>query len=228
MKPLVIIPARSGSKGIPGKNWKLLNGKPLIQYTLEVAIDVFAKDQICVSTDSSEIVTIAQQLGIHVPFLRPTVLASDTAGSQDVLLHALDHWEKYFYSPNMIILLQPTSPFRKSFHIKEAILNYKPTIDMVLGVKETKANPYYVLREEDEYGYLKPSKVGNFTRRQDCPKVYEVNGAIYIINPVSLRNNPMQCYERIVKYEMDEISSHDIDDKMDWLVAETILRNNTL
>ena len=228
MKPLIIIPARAGSKGLPGKNWKLLNGKPLIQYSIEVALELFDKKEICITTDSLEVIELAKSLGLQVPFVRPSTLASDTAGSQDVILHAIRFWEENYYAPDVIILLQPTSPFRKSEHVRSAlqIYNESKSIDMVVGVKETKANPYYNLREENEMGFLIPSKVGNFTRRQDCPKVFEVNGAVYIINPISIKNRTMQSFERIIKFQMDEVCSHDIDDEIDWIVAEVLIKKN--
>lgn len=226
MKPLVIIPARAGSKGLPGKNWKLLHGKPLIQYTIEVALETFAADEICITTDAPEVMEIAQNLGVSIPFVRPEVLASDNAGSRDVMLHALNFWEAHYYKPDVLVLLQPTSPFRTSQHIQDGLKLYSQQIDMVVGVKETQANPYYVLREEDERGYLKPSKVGAFTRRQDCPKVFEINGAFYAINPESLLQKNLSDFDRVLKLEMDAVSSHDIDDALDWLVAESIVKTN--
>jgi len=224
MKPLVIIPARAGSKGLPGKNWKLLHGKPLIQYTIEVAMETFALDEICITTDSPEVLVIAESMGLKVPFVRPAALASDTAGSREVILHGLDFWSTNFYQPDVIVLLQPTSPFRTSEQIQAGLSLYSKEIDMVVGVKETKANPYYVLREEDEQGFLKPSKVGTFTRRQDCPKVYEINGAFYAINPASLLQKNLSDFERVVKFEMDAFSSHDIDDRLDWVIAESMIQ----
>jgi CMP-N,N'-diacetyllegionaminic acid synthase len=224
MKPLIIIPARAGSKGLKGKNWKLLNGKPLIQYSIEAAISLFPKEQICITTNSEEVIAIAKKLDINVPFVRPDILSTDEANSQDVLLHAVQYWEENYYHPDVVILLQPTSPFRQSKHIEGALLIYNSSIDIVVGVKETKANPYYILMEEDNNGFLVPSKKGNFTRRQDCPKVFEINGAIYIINPESLKTKSIQNFNKTIKFEMDEMSSHDIDDEMDWLIAEFILK----
>lgn len=224
MKPLAVIPARAGSKGIPGKNWKILNGKPLIQYTIEAALKCFQTSEICITTDAPQVIEIAEKLGVPVHFVRPNHLSSDTAGSREVLLHALDFWEAQFYKPDAIVLLQPTSPLRSHLHIKEALEIYSAKFEMVVGVKETKANPYYVLREENEHGFLIPSKKGTFTRRQDCPKVFEINGAIYAINPISLREKQIGEFERVVKYEMDEISSHDIDNAFDWMLAEILLK----
>ena len=153
MKPLVTIPARGGSKGIPGKNIKELNGKPLIQYTIEAAREIFSDEVICVSTDDIKIKEVVESMGLFVPFIRPPELATDTTGTYEVLLHAIQYYEKNGYQPDTLILLQPTSPFRTATHIKEAIKLYTPGVQMVVSVKETKSNPYYVLFEEDEKGY---------------------------------------------------------------------------
>ena len=228
MKPLVIIPARAGSKGLPGKNWKMLNGKPLVQYTLEAALELFEPAQICVSTDAPEVIQIAAQLGIGVPFSRPAHLATDEATSRDVILHAIDFWNTRFYAPESVVFLQPTSPFRTSEHIALAMKQYTPQIDMVGGVKQTKAKPYYVLREEDDNGFLQPSKIGEFTRRQDCPMVYELNGAIYIINTRSITLEPISAFKRVKKFLMDDYSSQDIDDPLDWIIAESMIKKNKI
>ncbi len=223
MKPLVVITARGGSKGVPGKNIKPLNGKPLIQYTIEAARGNFADEFICVSTDDLAIKETVESLGLHVPFIRPAHLASDTAGTYEVLLHALEFYESKNYYPDTLILLQPTSPFRTATHLKDALQRYQPTMDMLVSVKETKANPYYILREENELGWLVKSKESNFIRRQDCPPVYEINGAIYIINVESLKQQRLDQFSKIKKFEMDEFSSHDIDTQFDWLLAETLV-----
>lgn len=226
MKHLVVIPARGGSKGVPGKNIKLLNGKPLIHYTIEAAREVFKDEEIIVSTDDPEIRSVAEKTGLKVPFLRPSDLATDTASSQDVLIHALDFFEKHDGTPDRIILLQPTSPFRTAGQIKTALTLMDEQTDMIVSVKETSANPYFNLREENNNGWLEPSKEGNFTRRQDAPKVYELNGAIYIINPNALRHERMAAFKKIKKYVMDEQSSHDIDTMMDWKIAEVIVKED--
>lgn len=218
MNPLVIIPARAGSKGVPGKNTKLLNGIPLISYTIRAALGVFQPEQICVTTDSPEVIQIAIDFGLRVPFIRPPELSNDTASTQKVIEHALYHYQ--IETPDVIILLQPTSPFRTASHIREALKLYEPKLDMIVSVKETKSNPYYVLFEENHNGYLEKSKPSNFTRRQDCPKVWEYNGAIYIINITSFWKYPMHDFKLVKKYEMDEFSSHDIDSLLDWKVAE--------
>lgn len=228
MKPLVVIPARGGSKGVPRKNIKLLGGKPLIQYTIEAAREVFPDEVICVSTDDEEIKIVVESLGLKVPFLRPPELATDQAGTYEVLLHAIDFYEKTGYYPDTLILLQATSPFRTGKHIKEALGLFDDNCEMVVSVKETKANPYYTLREENEEGWLVKSKEGDFIRRQDCPKVYELNGAIYIMHITAIKEKPLHKLTRVKKYVMEEISSHDIDTGIDWLMAETIVKEKLI
>ena len=224
---LTVIPARAGSKGVPKKNIKLLNGKPLIHYTIEAARSVFNDKDIYVSTDSKEIKEISEITGISVPFIRPKELSTDKSSSRDFLLHALDHYKLLNgFDPEILILLQPTSPFRKAFHIKEALKLWRADLDMVVSVKETKSNPYYVLFEDDNKGFLKKSKQGSYTRRQDCPKVWEFNGAIYLINPKSLRLKDRTEFKKIIKFEMDEKYSLDIDSVFDWSIAEFISQNN--
>ncbi|MFD2917465.1 acylneuraminate cytidylyltransferase family protein [Psychroserpens luteus] len=228
LKPLIVIPARGGSKGVPGKNIKLLNGKPLIHYTIEAAQGVFENQYIYVSTDSIAIKQVVEETGLKIPFLRPEYLATDTANSRDVLLHALEQFELVNHiEPDVIILLQPTSPFRNQKHIKEALKLYSNDIDMVVSVKETSANPYYVLFEEDDNKFLKKSKDSNVLRRQDLPKVWELNGAIYIINPKSIKDKLIGEFKKVVKYQMDDVTSIDIDTPLDWEFAEFIARKNS-
>lgn len=224
MKPLVIIPARGGSKRLPGKNIKLLKGKPLIHYTIEAARDVFDDSVICVSTDDESIRKVAEQTGIRVPFLRPEALATDTADSRSVLIHAFNYFKKNkSYVADTIVLLQPTSPLRNGTHIKECLKLYDESLDQVLSVKETDSNPYFLLFEEDENGYLKKVLSGDFRRKQDCPTVYEINGAIYVINVRSLFDSDTLVFSRTKKYVMDKKSSIDIDDEFDFYLAEFIL-----
>ena len=225
MRSLALITARGGSKGIPGKNIKPLNGKPLINYTIEVAQQVFSATDICLSTDSEAIKSVAEAAGLEVPFLRPSHLATDAAGSYEVILHALEFYEQMGQLYDTVVLLQPTSPLRKASHITEAMSLFNPEIDMVVSVKETEANPYYILAEENEEGYLRRSKKGEFTRRQDVPKVWEYNGAIYVINVKSLKNKPINQFEKVIKYVMDSQDSIDLDTPMDWNFLEYLFQN---
>lgn len=225
MKSLVIIPARGGSKGIPHKNIKPLAGKPLIYYTIDCARQLVPDDDICISTDDPDIIKCVEDYGLKVPFVRPAELATDTAGTYEVLLHALDFYEKQGKEYDSIILLQNTSPFRTGKHVEEAMKLYSSAIDMVVSVKETTSNPYYNCFEEDRNGFLHISKGdGLFTRRQDVPKAYEYNGAIYIINPNSLREMPLGRFTKRVKYVMDDLHSVDLDHMIDWKFAELIIK----
>ena len=223
MEPLFLIPARGGSKGLPGKNIKVFLGKPLICHSIDNARTLTADENICVSTDDDNIIRIVEDYGLAVPFKRPAELASDTSGTYEVILHALKHYEKKGKRFDVVILLQPTSPFRKSSQIAEAIKMFTSDIDMVASVKETHANPYYLLFEENTQGYLEKSKKANFTRRQDCPKVWELNGAIYILNTKSLKQQPISEFKKIVKYEMDDLTSMDIDTPADWMFSEFLV-----
>lgn len=228
MKPLVVIPARSGSKGVPGKNKRLLSGKPLIEYTIQSALSVFDPTEICISTDDQDIKIIAEQMGVKVHFLRPEHLSHDESSTYDVLLHAIDFYENEIdYYADTIVLLQPTSPLRNAVHISGALESYNDTIEMVVSVKETESNPYYVLFEEDENGCLFKSKNGTFSRRQDCPKVWEYNGAIYVINVSALKLKSHLEFERVVKYVMDRKASIDIDSLLDFKLAELIIQENS-
>lgn len=225
MRILTIIPARGGSKGIPHKNIKPLNGKPLIYYTIDCARTICTDEDICVSTDDVEIISVVEKYGLKIPFVRPAELASDTAGTYEVLLHALDFYEKQGKQYDVVLLLQNTSPFRTSIHVKEALELYKPEIDMVVSVKETSSNPYYNCFEENANGFLQISKGdGLYTRRQDVPKAYEYNGAIYVINTESLKKMPLGKFSKRIKYVMDDIHSVDLDNMIDWKFAELIIK----
>lgn len=217
---LVVIPARGGSKGVPQKNIKPLKGKPLIYYTIDAARALFDDRNIVVSTDDELIRSVVQKYGINVPFLRPPTLATDTASTNDVILHAVAFAESQGLEFDKVILLQPTSPFRTATHISEALALYHDRLEMVVSVKEAASNPYFVLFEENNAGFLQKFKSGDFVRRQDCPKVWEYNGAIYVINLKALRSKPLHGLTLVRKYVMDEYASHDIDTMFDWLFAE--------
>ena len=226
MSSLFLITARGGSKGLTGKNIKILGGKPLIQYSIEFA-RMFCQDRdICLSSDDQEIIDVARGNDLAVPFVRPPVLATDTANSRDVVLHALEFYhEKGVYYDN-VVLLQPTSPFRNYQQGKQMMDLFTPELDMIVSVKESHYNPYFSLFEENEEGFLTLSKTGNFTRRQDCPTVYAFNGSIYVINTNSLKKNNINQFKKVKKFDMDEVHSLDIDNQFDWWIAEMILEKS--
>lgn len=227
MKTLYVIPARGGSKGIPHKNIKPLAGKPLIGYSIDVARQLAADDDICLTTDDPEIAATAESMGLNVPFLRPASLATDTCGTYEVLIHALDFYRDRGIDYDTLVLLQPTSPMRTADDVRAAMALYSPDIDMVVTVKEAASNPYYNCYETDNDGFLHISKGdGGYTRRQDAPKVWEYNGAVYVINVESLRRMPLSAFTRRRMSVMPAERSVDLDTPIDWLIAEKLIENS--
>ena len=221
---LVVIPARGGSKGLPGKNIKMLCGKPLITYSIDVARAITTDDNICVSTDDIQIKNVVEEYGLYVPFIRPAELATDTASTNDVLLHAIDFYEKLGKTYDKILLLQPTSPLRKIQEVEEAISLYNDDIDMVVSVTQSHAPA--VLCQDNENGYVDLVFNRKATRRQSLPILYEFNGAIYVINVNSLKAKGLGGFDRRIKYEMPKETSIDIDDIYDYYLVESIILNN--
>jgi len=229
MNVLYLITARGGSKGIPGKNIKLLAGKPLIYYSIDNARHFTSDVNICVSTDDLSIINTVESYGLRVPFVRPEALATDQAGSYEVILHALEYYEGIDMNFDTVVLLQPTSPFRRAENIKDALDAYDNEADMVTSVCKSKSNPYYNLYEEDENGLLMKCKYGNFTRRQDCPVIWQVNGAVYVISVNSLKKySSFNEFKKIRKCVMEEINSIDLDTLLDWEIAEMLIKNGTV
>lgn len=222
MKILYLIPARGGSKGIPHKNIKLLDGKPLIQYSIDVARQLAEDNDICVSTDDIEIKTVAENLGLEVPFLRPNYLASDTAGTSDVIVHALDFYSNQGTNYDVVVLLQPTSPLRTVQNIKDCLALYDDTLDMVTTVKESSVSA--VLCRENQNGFLEQVIGENNVRRQDAAKLYEYNGAVYVINSDAIKEKGLGGFTKIKKCVMDEKSSVDIDTMLDWKFVEVLVK----
>jgi CMP-N,N'-diacetyllegionaminic acid synthase len=229
---LVVIPARSGSKRIPGKNLKLLGGKPLIDYSIETALQLFPKENICVTTDDLNVVERARKLGLAIPFERPAELAGDHAGMIDVMQHAVHFYESKNRFYENVVLLQPTSPFRKKSHITDAISLFSLQVDLVASVFLTKSNPYYVLFEENSEGFLKKSKGEKFyARAQDVPAVYELNGSVFVLNSNTLRNTRCTSvleFPRVRKFVMEAFYSVDLDTELDWEFAEFLLKKNLI
>jgi len=221
MNYLYIIPARGGSKGIPKKNIQPLNGKPLIYYTIDVARELADEDDICVSTDDDAIIKVVENYKLHVPFKRPAKLATDTADTGEVLLHALNYYETMGKKYDAVVLLQPTSPLRKASQVSEAIKLFTPAIDMVVSVKNSHAAS--VICKENAQGFLERFLSKNGVRRQDFPNYYEYNGAIYVINVASLKKFNLGGLTKKIKYVMPDIDSIDIDTMLDWTLCETIM-----
>ncbi len=225
LAPLVIIPARGGSKGIPHKNIVDLCGRPLIAYTIDAAKHIAPVSNIILSTDDPEIAAVGKAEGLDVKYMRPPELATDTAGSREVILHAMEWADNNGITYDSVVLLQPTSPLRNADDIKAAMEKYSPSVDMVVTVKEASSNPYYNCFEVNRKGVLKISKgKGLYTRRQDAPPAYEYNGAVYVINPQSIREMPMGAFPRKIPSLMPAERSVDIDTPIDLIIATTLMQ----
>ncbi len=222
-KILVVIPARGGSKGIPLKNIKPLGEKPLIYYSIDIAREITSDDNICVSTDSEKIIEVVNKYGLEVPFIRPKNLATDSATTNDVILHAINFYETLGRSYDIILLLQPTSPFRNKQQIKEALSLFSEDFDMVVSVKQSHA--VSTLCVENDRGFLEVCFNKEHLGRQDFEKYYEYNGAIYILNVNKFKEKGFTGLTKKKKYIMDQITSLDIDTYLDWIIAECIIRN---
>ncbi len=222
-----IIPARGGSKGLPGKNIKSLIGKPLIVWTIEQALQSKCLSKVIVNTDDTEIAAIAGQAGAEVPFIRPKKLAGDTASIMDVIFHTIDFFKdkKIFF--DYIALLEPTSPLRKADDIDEAIrqlfdCEYKA--DSLVSVGEVHLeNPSIMKKISD--GYVKPYEAlaKNITRRQDMDKVYFPYGVIYLAKTEKLVEYKTFYQEQTIPYFIERWQNYEVDDLYDFICIEAIL-----
>lgn len=220
---LFVITARGGSKGLPGKNLKDLCGKPLIAYSIDVARAFTDDENICVSTDSEEIKQVVEQYGLKVPFLRPDYLATDTATSNDVLVHAVNFFKEQGREYKKLVLLQPTSPLRTSEDVKGAMELFRDDIEMVVSVMKSHAPA--VLCKEDEEGFVQLIYNKKANGRQLQTEMYEFNGAIYVMSVESLLEKGLGGFTKRVKYIMPKEHSFDIDDIYDFWQVEAILKN---
>lgn len=225
MNSLAIIPARSGSKGLKNKNIKLLNGKPLLTYTIEAAKASGLFNEIMVSTDSSEYAEVAKQWGASVPFLRDKILSSDESSSWDVVKDVLKKYEKLGKEFEVVALLQPTSPLRTANDIIEGykILKDKDA-NFVVSVCEMEHSPLWANRLPAD------CSMKNFIRtefvnmpRQNIPKHYRINGAIYIIKVNYLKESKEIYGEKSYATIMKKENSIDIDDQIDFTMAEVLM-----
>ena len=225
MRILALITARGGSKRLPGKNIRLLGGKPLIAWSIDVAKDIPDICDILVTTDDPVIAEVCKAADAYVPWLRPSDLATDEANSVDVALHALDWYEAEKGPVDGLLLLQPTSPFRSNMTVRRSIelfgkSGYKP----VLGISTTHMHPMWTLKMEGNYLAPFMQDHGLGIRSQDLPPAYFVNGSLYLIAPSELR----ACHSFVGDKTMPLLieSPHeglDIDTEWDFKMAEFIL-----
>lgn len=224
VKPLFIIPARGGSKGIPRKNIKPLCGRPLIHYSIDVARELAPDSNVVVSTDDDEIRAVAEATGLPVNYRRPAELGGDKVGSREVIIDAMDWADRSGIDYDVVVLLQPTSPMRTVDDVKGCLDLYTSDVDMVVTVTEAACNPYYDCFETSSDGTLHVAKgEGKFTRRQDAPKAWQYNGAVYVINPASIRRMGLGEFPRRIPFEMPRSRSVDLDTPLDWIITENLM-----
>lgn len=221
-KVLALIPARGGSKGLPGKNIRHLCGKPLIAWSIEAAQAARHVTRIVVTSDDAEILAIAREYGADVPFVRPSKLARDDTPGIDVVLHALDSLPDY----DWVVLLQPTSPLRTAEDIDQAItICLEEGAPACVSVCAAPANPWWMfnVRADGRLVSLLPPEQRP-SRRQDLPEIYALNGAVYVNRVDWLRQTHTSLTEETLAYVMPPERSIDIDTLMDFRIAECLLQ----
>lgn len=223
---LIIVPARSGSKGITDKNIKLLGGKPLLEWTAKTITDAALDNSLAIlSTDSEQYAEIGRAAGLQVPFIRPAELANDQASGLAVIEHAL-HWfkQQYTYWPKQILLLQPTSPFRAAGVLRQSLdLLVKEQADSVVSCKAIYRDLTTLFNLET--GFLKPlSTEAMQIRRQDKAPLLTPNGSLYLCKTEMILEKQSLYGERTLPLVMDDMMSLDIDTLSDWAIADAMLQ----
>lgn len=229
MRILALIPARGGSKGVPGKNTKLLNGKPLLAYTSEIALQSKYLTDIIVSTEDSQIMEVARSLGLQVPFTRPIELAQDTTPTIDVIIHALEWYEKQAIFFDAVCLLQVTSPFRTVEFLDQAIVKFiQSGCDSLVSVQKVpyEYNPHWTF-EVNQEGNLKiaTGEAEIISQRQKLPMAYHRDGSIYITKTEVLLNQHSLYGKNIAYIESSSEFYVNIDTLKDWGKAEEMINN---
>lgn len=225
MKPtfLAVIPARGGSKGVPRKNIKELAGKPLIAWTIEEAKKSKFIDRIILSSEDAEIIEVAKQYGCDVPFTRPVELAQDETPGIAPILHAIEQCPDY----DFVVLLQPTSPLRTVEDIDGAIETlFEKEADFCVSVSEPDQSPYWMYNLDVKGMMNLVIKQDNFAlSRQDLPKVYSLNGAVYVANTEQLKVTKSFLTDYTAGYVMSRKHSVDIDTEEDFFHCQQMLMN---
>lgn len=230
MRILGIIPARSGSKGVPGKNTRLLGDKPLIAYTIESALLANGLSDVIVSTDCENIAEIAKEFGASVPFIRPAEFARDTSKSIDVVLHALDKMNEMGKLYDAVLLLQPTNPFRPVGFIDKCINKFNESeFDSLISVLPVphEYNPHWVFKSDiKECLKIATGESDIIPRRQDLPSAYYRDGSVYITKSSVLQNKNSFFGDKLGFVEANIQTHVNIDTLKDWELAEYKLKNH--
>jgi CMP-N,N'-diacetyllegionaminic acid synthase len=229
---LAVIPARGGSKGLPGKNIRQLGDLPLIGYAVKCALNCPEVSKVICTTDSETIANVAKHMGADVPFMRPDNLATDTSAMWPVIQHALEaateHYQTEFQS---VLLLDPTSPGRTPTDVAEAIKNLEadPTADGVIGVSEPEFNPiWHCVVEQDGYMHDLVPEGRTFTRRQDLPSVYRINASIYLWRANFVRNSTNWREGKSLMHIIPESRAVHVDTPEDFKHAEQALADGLI
>jgi CMP-N,N'-diacetyllegionaminic acid synthase len=230
MKPICIIPARGGSKGVPKKNIRIFAGKPLIAHTIENAIKSKLFSEVIVSTDNEEIANISKKYNAKVPFMRPKKYATDNAAMNEVLLHAITELYSLGYNFESLVYRDCTVPFIRNNDIKKSIsILKKSECDLVAGVYRQHLNPYFNMMELKSSGFLQFSKKlkKQITRRQDAPIVYQLNGLL------TLNVNQFLKYKKIympkiIPVEIPPETGFMIDTEFEFKLGELIIKKKLL
>lgn len=226
---LAIVPARSGSKGLPGKNVRMLAGKPLLAWPIAAARASAHVDRVIISTDSREFADIAVAHGAEAPFLRPAELASDTAPSIGFILHAVDTLAAEGDIYDYVVLLEPTSPLTEGSDVDAALAQLVAAdADAIVGVSKMEAtHPAFAVRKDGQGG-ITPYASANFgemPRRQDIEPLFSLDGTLYISTVEALRREQGFCHTRTLGYESARHKAHEVDDLVDFICIEAIASN---
>lgn len=229
MRILGLIPARGGSKGVPRKNIKLLNGKPLLQYTAEVALQSKLLTKVVLSSDDDEIIELGKQLGLEVPFKRPELLANDKSPTLPVIQHALHSLKENFNKEfDAVCLLQVTTPFRSVEFLDSAIQHFiKSNTDSLISVQKVphNYNPHWVfIKNKDSNLEIATGEKEIIARRQELPDAFHRDGSIYLTKIGSLLIDDSLYGNSISFIESPKDSFVNIDTDEDWQWAEQIIR----
>jgi CMP-N-acetylneuraminic acid synthetase len=225
MKILAVVTARQGSKRIPGKNSKSLHGKPLITWTIEKAKQLQEIDSILVSTDSELIAEISRESGALVPWLRPPELATDNASSIDTVLHAIDWYEDDYGPIDGVLLLQPTSPFRSLWSMREGLRKFRQNPEnCVISVAKCEENGPVVLKYSGEYLIQNEFNDKDFFDHISTQPLFRPNGSFYLASPSYLRSHNSFFQGNLVPlFFRSDIENLDIDTYDDWMTAEALV-----
>tara|TARA_Y100000591_G_C21853552_1_gene713342 strand:+ start:3840 stop:4562 length:723 start_codon:yes stop_codon:yes gene_type:complete len=229
-KILALIPARKGSKGVPGKNKKMIAGKPLISWTIDFAIETKVFDRILVSTNDDDIINIVNEKKLEIPFSRPEDLSTDTSPTNELVIHCIEQLkmkknEEYDY----IVILEPTSPIRdiKDFFSAFDQLLSNSNAKSIVGISKVDAqHPVFLTKKNKDsfISFYEPRKE-NSIRRQDISPLYFFDGSFYISEVQSFLQNKTFYHDQTLGYELEKSKSFELDDPVDFIIIEALLNS---